>query len=211
MLKCNDNLKENQHGFRSGKSCLTQLIPFVDKLAHALNNQSRIDIIYFDFAKAFDTVNHDLILRKLKQNFGVDGLLLQFLKNYLQDRQQQVVINGSVSNSLPVHSGVPQGSILGPLLFILFIDDISEKVSEGTNLVLYADDTKIWREITCENDQVILQKDIDNLYNWSITNKMHFHPDKCKVGRVKNKFTDYDLPFYEFWYTLNGVILEYEI
>ena len=152
ILKCNDNLKDNQHGFRSGKSCLTQLIPFVDKLAEALNNQSRVDIIYFDFAKAFDTVNHDLILKKLKHNFGVDGLLLQFLKNYLQDRQQQVVINGSVSNPLPVLSGVPQGSILGPLLFVLFIDDISETASDGTNLVMYADDTKIWREILCDKD-----------------------------------------------------------
>ena len=209
LLKSNDIIKENQHGFRSGKSCLTQLIPFVDKLAEALNNQSRVDIIYFDFAKAFDTVNHDLILNKLKNNFGIDGLLLQFLKNYLQDRQQQVVINGSVSNSLPVFSGVPQGSILGPLLFVLFIDDISETVSDGTNLVMYADDTKIWREILCDNDQFILQKDIDNLYNWSITNKMQFHHDKCKVVRLTNKCTDYDLPFYEFRYSLNGVILDF--
>ena len=148
--------------------------------------------------ESFETVNHDLILEKLKYKFGIDGLLLQFLKDYLQGRQQQVVINGSVSNSLPVLSGVPQGSILGPLLFILFIDDISETVSERTKLVLYADDTKIWREILCDDDQLILQKDINNLYNWSIKNKRHFHPDKCKVVRSTNKCTDYNLPFYEF-------------
>ena len=115
----------------------------MDRLSEALNNQSRVDVVYFDFAKAFDCVNHDLILKKLKCKFGIDGLLLQFLKNYLQDRMQQVVINGSVSNPLPVHSGVPQGSILGPLLFILFIDDISDTLNEGTELILYADDTKI--------------------------------------------------------------------
>ena len=180
MIKCKDLLKNNQHGFRQGKSCLTQLIPFVDRLSEALNNQSRVDVVYFDFAKAFDCVNHDLILKKLKCKFGIDGLLLQFLKNYLQDRMQQVVINGSVSNPLPVHSGVPQGSILGPLLFILFIDDISDTLNEGTELILYADDTKIWREIVCDEDQFLLQKDIDNLFQWSISNKMKFHPDKCK-------------------------------
>ena len=75
ILKCGHILKDNQHGFRLGKSCLTQLIPFVDNLAEALNNHSRVDVIYFDFAKAFDCVNHDLILKKLKERFGVDGLL----------------------------------------------------------------------------------------------------------------------------------------
>jgi hypothetical protein len=211
LIKCQDLLKDNQHGFRNGKSCLTQLIPFVDKLSEALNNQSRIDVVYFDFAKAFDSVNHDLILKKLKYKFGIDGLLLKFLANYLKDRMQQVVINGSVSNQLPVYSGVPQGSILGPLLFILFIDDISEAISEGTELVLYADDTKIWREILSDNDQKILQNDIDSLYKWSVENMMQFHQDKCKVVRITNKFTNFDLPFYEFWYTLNGKVLDYVI
>ena len=211
MLKCEDLIKDNQHGFRNGKSCLTQLIPFVDKLAEALNNKSRVDVIYFDFAKAFDSVNHDLILRKLKHKFGIDGILLKVLTNYLSDRMQQVVINGSVSSPQPVISGVPQGSILGPLLFILFIDDISETISAGTELVLYADDTKIWREIMCDEDQKILQNDIDSLHKWSVDNMMQFHQDKCKVVRITNKHTNFDLPFYEFWYTLNGKVLDYEI
>ena len=84
LIKCQDLLKDNQHGFRNGKSCLTQLIPFVDKLSEALNNQSRVDVVYFDFAKAFDCVNHDLILKKLKYNFGIDGLLLNFVANYFK-------------------------------------------------------------------------------------------------------------------------------
>ena len=99
---------------------------------------------------------------------------------------------------------------MGPLLFILFIDDISDTVSEGTELALYADDTKIWREILCDNDQKILQKDIDSLYKWSVDNMMQFHSDKCKVLRITNKCIIYDLPFYEFWYSLNGTILDYE-
>ena len=106
MSKCKHLIKDNQHGFLPEKSCLTQLIPFASDLSLALNSSSRIDAIYFDFAKAFDCVNHDLILNKLKHKFGIDGLLLQFVKGYLQDRKQQVLINGSVSQSLPVHSGV---------------------------------------------------------------------------------------------------------
>ena len=148
------------------KSCITQLLPFVDKLATALNNSSRVDVVYFDFAKAFDSVNHDLILYKLKHQFGIDGILLQLIKDYLRDRMQKVSINGSSSDTLKVHSGVPQGSVIGPLLFVLFIDDINDCISEGTELALYADDTKIWREVTCDTGQVELQNYFNRLSEW---------------------------------------------
>jgi len=103
-----------------------------------------------------------------------------------------------------VHSGVPQGSILGPLLFVLFINDISEYVSPETNILLYADDTKIWREIKCANDHLVLQHDIDSLYQWSQVNKMKFHPDKCKVLRatLKHKPSLFD-------YALHDDVLEF--
>ena len=165
--------------------------------------------MYFDFAKAFDCVNHDLILQKLKFKFGIDGLLLQFIKEYLQGRIQQVSINGTISDSLPVLSGVPQGSIIGPLLFVLFIDDINACISEGTEIAIYADDTKIWREIKCDYDQIILQNDIIKLTEWSVANKMNFHVDKCKVIPVTNKPLDFVLFFNEFFYELNGKILDY--
>ena len=116
------------------------------------------------------------------------------------------MINGSISSLLSVHSGVPQGSILGPLLFVLFIDDICEMISEGTELALYADDTKIWREILCDNDQIVLQNDINSLFDWSVRNKMNFHPDKCKVVPVTNKSIICHSPLYE----LNGIFLNYE-
>ena len=209
MIKCGHLIKEFQHGFSIDKSCLTQLLPLIDKFAVAMNNKSRVDVIYFDFAKAFDSVNHDLILQKLKSKFGVDGLLLQFLRDYLSNRHQQIVIDGSLSGQLPVLSGVPQGSILGPLLFILFIDDICDAISDSTNLELYADDTKIWREILCEQDQIELQNDINMLFDWSSKNLMSFHPDKCKVMAITNKCLDYPLPFYEFWYHLDNVLLNY--
>ena len=92
------------------------MVPFTNDLALALNNKSRMDIIYFDFAKAFDSVSHDLILHKLKNQFKIDGLMLKFIKSYLEGRTQQVVVGGYTSSALPVKSGVLQGHILGPLL-----------------------------------------------------------------------------------------------
>ena len=181
FLACEEKLDPRQHGFVNGKSCTTQMVPFTNNLALALNNKSKMDIIYFDFAKAFDSVSHDIILHKLKYLYGVDGLMLRFIKSYLQGRQQQVVVGGNISSTLPVQSGVPQGSILGPLLFVIFINDMFSCVSEGTNIALYADDTKIWREICSYNDQEVLQRDIDRLYTWSIENNMNFHPSKCRV------------------------------
>ena len=186
------------------------MVPFIDDLTSALNSKVRSDIIYFDFAKAFDSVSHDLILHKLKNFYGIDGLMLRFIKSYLQGRQQQVVIDGAVSNKLPVMSGVPQGSILGPLLFVLFINDIFSCISEGTNIALYADYTKTWRRITCYEDHHILQSDIDRLFAWSIANKMTFHPSKCKALSVtKQKNILDNPPFNIFWYNLGQNCIEY--
>ena len=184
MIKCEAQLSRNQHGFLPNRSCTTQLIDFADNVTQALNSSIRTDIVYFDFAKAFDSVNHDIILKKLKDRFRIDGTMLKFMVNYLQDREQCVIIAGKKSNTANVRSGVPQGSILGPLLFVLFIDDMSEVVSDGTNIALYADDTKIWRRINGWEDHNVLQQDIDALHQWSIDNKMKFHPQKCKVVPV---------------------------
>ena len=209
MSKCSHLIDPRQHGFLPQKSCTTQMLPFTNDLALALNNSSRVDVVYFDFAKAFDCVNHDIILNKLKTSYGVTGLLLKFVKNYLKDRVQHVILNGERSDISPVQSGVPQGSILGPLLFVLFINDMHKVISQGTSIALYADDTKIWREISCDGDQYIIQQDINNLYKWSVENKMNFHPSKCKVIAVTNKRLIYSLPFYEFIYSLNGTALDY--
>ena len=119
MEKCKHLINNKQHGFLPSKSCTTQMVPFIDSIALCLNDRSRMDVIYFDFAKAFDSVNHDLILDKLKNQFHIDGLLLKFLTQYLKDRTQKVVIGGSQSTTTVVRSGVPQGSILYYLSFLL--------------------------------------------------------------------------------------------
>ena len=203
-------LDPRQHGFINGKSCTTQMIPFTYDLALGLNNKSKFDIIYFDFAKAFDSVSHDLILKKLKQEFGINGLMLRFIKSYLQGRQQEVVIGGVKSGVLPVKSGVPQGSILGPLLFVIFINDMFNCISDGTNIALYADDTKIWRRIIYSEDHFVLQGDIDKLNHWSLANKMKFHPSKCKALSVTNQHNIlHNLPFTIFNYKLGSVFIDY--
>ena len=213
MHKCEHLLNDNQHGFLPQRSCTTQLVTFNDSLAVSLNDNIRTDVIYFDFAKAFDSVNHDIILRKLRDKFAINGTLLKFLVNYLENRKQCVVIGGAKSGLKNVTSGVPQGSILGPLLFVIFINDMINSISLGTNIALYADDTKIWRKIENWSDHDILQKDINNLYEWSVNNKMKFHPQKCKVLIVNmhesNSIWDIIFPFQSYYYHLNGIDLEF--
>ena len=204
-------LDPRQHGFLSRKSCAGNLVEFCDKLALSLNDGVQSDVVYLDFAKAFDSVNHDLILHKLKDLYGVDGTLLKLLQNYLSGRSQRVVIGNSTSDPLPVLLGVPQGSILGPILFVLFINDLPDGLSPGTNLALYADDTKISRQIHADEDHLALQQDIDHLNNWAITNKMKFHPNKCKVLSVQQSppFLQGILPFIQHIYSLGVSLLDH--
>ena len=151
-----------------------------------MHTKSDIDIVYFDFAKVFDTVNRDILLRKLRHKFE----MLKFLCNYLRDRKQRVSLSNIFSDTLAVQSGVPQGSILGPLLFVLFIIDIYENLSVETKASLYADDTKIWRQMNTYNDCNALQNDITILECWCRRNKMKFHPNKCKVLQIALKSGD---------------------
>ena len=204
-------IDDRQHGFLKNKSCATNMTTMQDSVSNNLLLDLPTDIIYFDIAKAFDTVNRDLLLSKLKFQYHIEGCMLKFFKNYLKNRRQRVVLDNCISNSVEVLSGVPQGSILGPLLFVLFINDICDSINENSKISLYADDTKLWRRINSVLDCDILQKDIDTLYKWTMTNKMKFHADKCKVLSVANSvplFVDV-LPFSRFSYQLGNTILDY--
>ena len=138
--------------------------------------------------------------------------MLKFFENYLFDRKQQVVLENEFSDIASVISRVPQGSILGPLLFVLFINDIYHCVDPETNIALYADDTKIWREIMSEIDASVLQNDIHPLNEWCKTNKMKFHPKKCKVLTVNcpisDRFILLNLPFMSVLYKPGHSILD---
>jgi hypothetical protein len=176
-------LNNNQHGFRNSKSTITQLISFYDQVHLNLDNNIQTDIIYLDLAKAFDSVPHKLLIAKL-QYYGFNGKLLFWLTEYLHNRKQCVMINGTTSDVIDVLSGVPQGSILGPLLFIIYIDDMITSISANSNIYLYADDSKVCRSINHVNDCVTLQRDLNLLYSWSLTWGLNFNINKCQVMTV---------------------------
>ena len=168
------------------------------------------DVVYFDFLKAFDSVNHDLILNKLKVFHSIDGRLLKFLSNYLSGRKQCVTIGNYKSSQKNVLSGVSQGSILGPIPFVLFINDMPQGIDPCTNVALYEYNTKIWRNIVNSRDIALLQKHIDYLNQWSINNMMNFHLKKCKVASINHNPSILSmLPFVAFHYYLGENLLEY--
>ena len=140
-MKKYDVLCEEQHGFQQNKSCVTQLIATVNEIAEHMNAGKQTDVIMLDFAKAFDKVPHVRLCHKLS-HLGINGPLLMWIENFLSGRSQQVVVNGEKSSISSVSSGVPQGTILAPLLFLCFINDITKNIS--SSIRLYADNVLIY-------------------------------------------------------------------
>ena len=174
--------------FLPGRSTVSQLIQVVHEYAKALEKKQQVDVIYLDFAEAFDKVPHNKLLYKL-ESFGIRGNLLNWFRSYLLGRRHRVVINGKVSDYLPVTSGVPQGSVLGPLLFLIYIyiNDMPNCISRETSLPLFADDSKCFRVILGPDDGNALQNDLDRLLDWTKTWGMEFNFSKCKVMRITRK------------------------
>jgi len=173
-----DQIHPLQHGFIKGKSTTTQLLETFQTVGTTLDHSGQIDIIYLDFSKAFDSIPHHLLVHKLK-TFGFHSNLLNWFSDYLSNRRQRVVIEGVSSDWLPVISGVPQGSILGPLLFLLYINDLPSTIE--CPMALYADDSKCYKQISSPADCISLQHDIDNMVEWSVTWMMKFNTSKCNV------------------------------
>ena len=179
-------LNNAQHGFRQRRSCETQLITTLDDFSKCLDKKQQIDGILLDFSKAFDKVDHHKLLLKL-HDFGIHNSLHTWMESFLLGRQQTVIVDGVESSPKPVLSGVPQGTVLGPLLFLIYINDITQKLSPGTVIRLFADDSLLYRIIKSPKDAEILQQDLDTLQEWEAENKMEFHPGKCLVLRITNK------------------------
>ena len=166
--------KLEQHGFRKSRSTVSQLIMYLDAVYPSRDTNSSAVSVYFDIRESFNSVPHIKLLSKLA-NFGFDSEFLHLIHSYLTNRSQCLKINQTLSSLLPVTSGVPQGSVLGSLLFLLFGNDIANNV-ENCSFYLFADDLKNFR--TSLNS--LVQDDINTLLDWSNLNGLHFHPKKCK-------------------------------
>ena len=177
-LITNNLLSSNQFGFCSGRSCVTQLLATLSSWMESLDNTIPVDAIYLDFSKAFDTVPHKRLLSKLK-SYGISGNIFNWIEDFLTNREQFVSINDTKSSKLKVTSGVPQGSVLGPTLFIYYINDLPEVTDINTKI--FADDTKVFNEINSSSDYHDLQKAIDNMFMWTEEWLLKFNKNKCKV------------------------------
>ena len=165
-----------QHGFRKKHSCETQLLTTIEDLARGLDQRDQIDCLILDFSKAFDSVAHQRLLYKMDW-YGIRGKTNNWVKNWLTSRTQTVVVDGETSEEAEVISGVPQGTVLGPLLFILYINDIAENTS--STIRLFADDCLVYKNIKSQSDTTTLQEDLNTMANWSKKWQMSFNPKKC--------------------------------
>ena len=183
-LESTGSLSERQHGFRAKRSCETQLVDFVHQLTSHLEQGQQVDAVIMDFSKAFDKVAHNRLLYKLDR-MGIRGEAQEWVKQFLSGRRQRVVVEGVSSETAPVTSGVPQGSVLRPILFLIYINDLPDAVSSEVRM--FADDTIIYRHITTKADFDILQDDLRKLELWEREWQMEFHPGKCNVMSITNK------------------------
>ncbi|BHF84681.1 hypothetical protein SprV_0902783200 [Sparganum proliferum] len=192
-------LSDLQHGFRQNRSCLSSLLLSTEQWTRALDEDGRVDVIYTDFKKAFDSVPHKRLIYKLSE-IGIRGRLLTWITEFLTGRSQTVCIEASTSTPTPVLSGVPQGSVLGPLLFLVYINDCVDDL--GWSAILFADDVKLWRPIRSDADRYALQDSLNRLNSWSARWLLNFNVDKCVVLRLRTRRTSKEDD--SFQYVLDG-------
>ena len=178
-LERNSLFNSSQHGFRAKRSCLSQLLSHYDRITALLDEGKGVDVVYLDFAKAFDKVDLGIVLHKL-HSLGVRGKLGAWLASFLLGRSQTVIVNGRKSNPQPMISGVPQGSVLGPLIFLVLLGDIDKDVSHAF-LSSFADDTRVGKDFSSPADVQLLQEDLDHIFRWAKTSNMQFNSDKFEM------------------------------
>ena len=171
------------------------MLSHFDDIMEGLTYGKDTDAIYLDYAKAFDKVDHRLLIAKL-QRYGFSPQFIAWIRSFLTNRPQTVVLNGIHSYLAAIISGVPQGTVLGPILFILFINDM-ENCVQHSSVRLFADDTRVSKQISCEHDVKLLQDDLYNIIDWSKSNNMMLHEDKFELIIHKHRLnsTIYELPF----------------
>jgi hypothetical protein len=190
-LQKNNLITKNQHGFVPGRSTITQLLECLDIWTSILDEGGTVDAIYMDYQKAFDSVPHQRLLAKIS-SLGIRGNVRNWIQSFLSGRRQKVVVGGAQSKEADVTSGIPQGSVLGPILFVMFINDLPENIK--TNVKMFADDTKLYTRSDIEGNVTELQEDLNRLQEWSDKWLLKFHPEKCsvlKIGREKSEATYY--------------------
>ena len=186
-LEDNNSFNPSQHGFRSGRSCLSQLLAHYDKILSQLEEGHNVDVIYLDFAKAFDKLDFNITLNKLKM-LGIGGKIGKWVHSFLTGRHQSVVVNGVKSPLTEVLPGVPQGSVIGPVLFLILIGDIDQNVAHAF-LSSFADDTRVGKAIKSVEDADLLQQDLNQVYQWAESNNMDFNSSKFDLLRYgHNKY-----------------------
>ena len=178
-------LRSHQHGFRQNHSCESQLILSMEDIYRQHDKNKQVDMLILDFTKAFDTVPHQRLLMKLK-HYGIDSNLHRWISSWLTERTQQVVVDGDYSSCKQVRSGVPQGTVLGPLMFLLYINDIGDHLNHST-IRLFADDCLLYRTISNQDDADRLQDDLDKLQEWTETWQMNFNAKKCYLLSTHSK------------------------
>ena len=175
----NDLLSPSQFGFIKGRSTSLQLLNVMNAWTKILDEGHEVDSIYLDFKKAFDTVPHARLQLFKMEKYGFSREMINWVRDFLSERSHKVIVNGTESSSARVTSGIPQGSVLGPILFVLYINDLPDGIK--TNVMMFADDTKVYNDTTVENGKTDLKHDLKELEDWSRKWLLEFHPDKCVV------------------------------
>ena len=185
-LEDHEYLSENQFGFRKQRSTTHAISQLLNQIYTNINRSTITAVVYIDFSKAFNCVQHSTLLEKLTEyHVGPDGIA--FLKSYLEGRVQRTLVNNTYSDWLPVHQGVPQGSVLGPLLYIMYSNDIAQKI-ENSGFAFYADDTVLYsKKKSITQAGCDLQEDLDNLSAWCSENEIFINPNKTKSMFFGNK------------------------
>ncbi len=199
-MKNNHLFSNSQFGFLGGRSTVLQLLNVLEKWTKILDEGGKLDVVYLDFMKAFDLVPHKRLLNKIN-SYGIGQHITTWISSFLTNRFQRVKVNNSFSPWTPVTSGIPQGSVLGPLLFIFYINDLPDDIT--SDIYIFADDTKLFNRINHPSDALDLQHNLDRLSEWCDKWLLTLHPDKCKVLDIGLRQRE------SYTYKINNVTLDH--